>query len=288
MLLVVISIVIVTYNSSRHLVRCLEDIAKQHYPVDEVIVVDNNSADVEKLRAVVMAANMPVRLLESDVNLGYALGANRGTAGIRIDSQFILYVGPDTFLAPNYVGNGIEYLMRTENLGVAAVSGKLLGYDFETGKPTGLIDSTGVDEAWYGRWFDRWQGCHDGPKCDELSADVPALCGTALLCRVECLRSIEKGPPYSVYDSSFFMYKEDIELSLRLRAAGYSLRYNPGMIAYHCRGWDRKKMSRRAKILSARNEAQLNANRGMVKFAYSILKLYFVSRFDGSLRSRNG
>ncbi|MBI3775690.1 MAG: glycosyltransferase family 2 protein, partial [Gammaproteobacteria bacterium] len=253
-------------------------LAQQSESVREVLIVDNRSKDRETLKRELLNSGLKGRVVELDYNLGYAGGANVGTQLVDPASQYVLYVGPDTYLTKDYVKIALRYLSEEQNKLVAAVSGKLLGYDNELQKSTGLIDSTGVCQTWYGRWYDRWQGKKERPATDHLSPDVLALCGTALFCRREALTKLEGISPFSVYDASFFMYKEDIDLSIRLRLAGFVLRYNPNMIAYHCRGWSRSKMSQRAKILSARNEAQLNARRGLVKYLFSCLKLYVVSR----------
>jgi GT2 family glycosyltransferase len=164
------------------------------------------------------------------------------------------------------------------NRSVGAVSGKLLGFDNEMGRPTGLIDSTGIVQTWYGRWYDRGKGRQDSEDAGRWSSVVTALCGTALLCRRTALAKLEAEEPFTIYDGSLFMYKEDIDLSMRLIRAGFEVRYHPTMLAYHCRGWDRRAMSRRAKILSARNEAVINAQVGLMKYFYSCLKLYAVSK----------
>jgi len=40
-----VSVTIVTFNSGRFIKRCLESVLAQRYPLKEIIVVDNGSAD---------------------------------------------------------------------------------------------------------------------------------------------------------------------------------------------------------------------------------------------------
>jgi len=42
-----VSVTIVTYNSGRFIKRCLESVLDQKYPFKEIIVIDNNSSDID-------------------------------------------------------------------------------------------------------------------------------------------------------------------------------------------------------------------------------------------------
>ncbi len=110
----------------------------------------------------------------------------------------------------------------------------MLGFDIQKKKPTGLIDSTGIFRSHWGRWFDRSQGQPYIPSYSWQSENVPALCGALMFCRRQALEQILLSPQ-EVMDQRFFMYKEDIDLSLRLRHQGWTLKFNPYLVAYHCR-----------------------------------------------------
>ena len=163
------------------------------------------------------------------------------------------------------------------NAAVGILTGTLLGFDIHHRRQTGAIDSTGVFQTWYGKWYDRGQGKKWVQPCASASSeDVPAIVGALMFCRTEAIESI-RAPNGDVFDRRFFMYKEDIDLSLRLRKRGWRLVYYPHLICDHCRGWrGRRNMSARARFLSARNELWLcfsNNGRGLV---YSILKFLVV------------
>lgn len=273
-----ISVIIVTYNSDRFIEKCLLSIGHQSRAVDEVIIIDNNSKNTKALWESVENTPVSVNVVELPYNLGYAGAANAALEHVNSNSDYILYVGPDTFLTERYVEDGIMYLENIENFKVGALSGILMGYDIERDVPTGLIDSTGICQKWYGRWYDRDQRKKVEDVSYNSAEEMPALCGTALMCRRSALFAMKELEPYSYYDASLYLYKEDIDLSLRMRAAGFKLHLVPNIVAYHCRGWNRRDMSRRAKILSARNEIQINSNLGLVKYIYSCTKLYAVSR----------
>jgi N-acetylglucosaminyl-diphospho-decaprenol L-rhamnosyltransferase len=88
-----------------------------------------------------------------------------------------------------------------------------------------LVNSTGnvVTRDGYGR--DRgWLQPDAGP---EPEPDVFAFCGAAALLRMAALR--ETGD----FDEDFFLYYEDTDLSWRLRAAGWTIRYEPSAVVRH-------------------------------------------------------
>jgi hypothetical protein len=57
--------------------------------------------------------------------------------------------------------------------------------------------------------------------------DVFLLCGAAVCLRREALDQV------GVFDDDFFMYYEDTDLSWRLQAAGWSIRYAPDAVVRH-------------------------------------------------------
>jgi GT2 family glycosyltransferase len=57
--------------------------------------------------------------------------------------------------------------------------------------------------------------------------EVFAFCGGAVLIRTEALRQA------GVFDDDFFLYYEDTDLSWRLRALGWRIRYQPAAVARH-------------------------------------------------------
>jgi len=65
------------------------------------------------------------------------------------------------------------------------------------------------------------RGQYDRPE------EVFLMCGAAVCLRTEALREV------GVFDDCFFMYYEDTDLSWRLRAAGWSIRYVPDAVVRH-------------------------------------------------------
>ncbi|MHB1627555.1 MAG: glycosyltransferase family 2 protein, partial [Bacilli bacterium] len=95
---VMLSIVIVAYNSRRHLERCLPllaDMKTSH----EIIIVDNGSTD--GTMSWLGEHHRSVRVIRSMENGGYALGNNLGVQAAR--GEYVLLLNPDTEAYPGAV-----------------------------------------------------------------------------------------------------------------------------------------------------------------------------------------
>lgn len=272
------SVIIVTYNSQKYLETCIQALRSQTAPPGAIIIIDNNSADTEYLSH--YQDDPSIHIHYSKENLGFCKGNNMGIEIAPPHSKYILFLNPDAFLTPFFLEKAIHYMEQPSAINLGALSGLLLGYDIQQQKPTGKIDSSGIFQKWYGRWYDRDQG---QPHEEKHSAQeqVPALCGALMFCRKQALDTVLLAP-HTVMDPSFYMYKEDIDLSLRLRKKGWKLAFLPHLIAYHCRGWkaDRSKVSRYLRLMSAKNEMHLHARLYSPYFFYSACKYLAVKLFN--------
>lgn len=271
------AVIIVAYNSQNHLPWCLKALKEQTLLPSQIIVVDSGSHDSSYLME--WEDDPLVFVHRANSNIGFCQGNNLGMAFVKATMQYVLFLNPDAFLTPSFIENACAVMEEKANKKVGALSGILLGYEMQNNRPSGKIDSTGVFRTWYGRWFDRAQG--EDVQLTKMSyyqrEEVPALCGALMFCRLEALRSVELAPNM-VMDSEFFMYKEDIDLSLRLRRQEWSLLFDPALESYHCRGWgqDRKQVSLQFRLMSARNEMRIYERMRSPCYFYSVLKYLLV------------
>ncbi len=261
------AVVIVTHNSQAVLGRCLAALAAQTEPPVLTALIDSGSEDSSYVRAHCQQPGFVVRFAE---NIGFSRANNIGWQAVQQEAEAVLFVNPDAFPAPKSLELACAFL--AENPTVGCVGGRLLGFDAATGQPTGLLDSTGVFRNWHGRWHDRDQG---QPDCGQRSQreEVPAVCGAFLLARRTALEQTAL-PDEAVFDPAFFLYKEDIELSLRLRRAGWKIAYLPEAVAHHCRGWqqNRKAMPAWLRLTAARNEVLLYRRHPSPYILWALLK----------------
>ena len=198
------------------------------------------------------------------------------------ESDYIFLLNPDAFITPRYLEDAISFMEKPENRYCGALTGTTIGYDIHSDRPTGKYDTTGVFPKWYGGWYERGQGMPYQAELYDKVEEIPAICGAVFFCRKSALNDVlVRG--YEILDNTFYMYKEDIDLSIRLRKKRWKLLFVPGLVAYHCRGWnpDRKQMPRKMRLHSARNEISVNAKKlSPVGIVYSSLKYAAVKLFN--------
>jgi len=203
------TVVIVTWNGAQLLPACLDSVLPQGA---QVVVVDNASAD-DTLQ--LLNDRYPgVRVVRSMSNSGFAGGVAQALAVV--DTPITVLLNNDATARDGWLRALLEEVDSPE---VAAVSSKLL-------LPDGLLNSAGgyVTHDGYGHdigFRETDHGQYDAP------TEVMYACGAAAAFRTAALRSI------GGVDPRFFLYYEDVDLSWRLRLAGYSVRYSPAAVAVH-------------------------------------------------------
>ncbi len=244
-----VHIIIVTHNSMLEIPLCLNAIAKQTLQPASVVLVDSGSDQTDYIDQQRPLCSKIIKCK----NIGFSRANNIGLKQVRLGADdIVIFLNPDAFMEKDVLFQVVGHFSR--NPGTGCLTGKLLGYDLDTDQPTGYIDSTGIFRKFYGRWFDRGQGEEDRGQY-QAEQHVPAVCGAFMCCRAAALQSL--GAP--VFDEAFFLYKEDIELSLRIYQKQWNIVYLPSIVVYHCRGWaaQRREMSYSSRLLSAQNEVLL-------------------------------
>lgn len=226
----VVSCILITYNSAKFLPSFFESLrALPGGEVElELIVIDNASSDASgELSKKIWGGEM--KLIENNKNLGYSGAAEQGVRLAR--GKYVLIANPDIVFEPDYIRLLVNKMESDTKIG--AISGKLLKYDFSENKKTKIVDSAGLVMHKNRRCVDRGQGGDDCGQFDKAE-EVFGVTGAAPLYRKSALVDCEIGG--AVFDPDFFMYKEDVDISWRLRLLGYSCFYLPQAVAYHGRG----------------------------------------------------
>ena len=222
-----VSIIVVAHNDEADLPHSVSSALAQRGVRVETIVVDNDSSDgsSEAARGV---GGEAVRLVKLPENVGFAAAMN---LGIGLSSgRYVLALNPDCRLEPRFAAILTERLDGRPDVGSA--SGKLFRADGADLHPTGRLDSTGIYQTPTGRHFDRGSG-EDAAGRYMAEEEVFGATGAAGFYRREALETarITTG----VFDSDFFLYREDADLSWRLQSLGWKCLYVPEAVAYHRR-----------------------------------------------------
>ncbi len=209
------SIVIPNWNGLAHLPTCLEALRAQTYPRLEAIVVDNASGDGSQ--DYITHEYPEVRLLALDRNLGLTGGNNFGFRAA--NGELLVSLNNDTEAEPGFVESLVTALRDHPEAGMAAA--KMLLFDRrDTLHSAG--DGYGVDGIPFNRGV--WQR-------DEGQFDRPGWifggCGGAVAYRRAMLDQV------GLFDESFFMYCEDVDLNWRSQLAGWKCWYTPEAVVYH-------------------------------------------------------
>lgn len=210
-----VSAVVVTHNSREHVARCLTSIRESEHPVDEIIVIDHCSTDgtVDFVRREFTR----VCMLSFTDNPGFGEGCNRGCRGGSGD--YILFVNPDATIEPACLGRLSHALDAEERLAIA-VPKIVLSSEPAVLNSTGLAVNS-VGHAWDRGFLERDNGQY------ERSEHVLAGSGCVLFVRRDVFREL------GGFDSSYFLYYEDLDLCWRAWLAGYTVRYVPDAVARH-------------------------------------------------------
>lgn len=112
-----VSVVVITYNSSATVVETLESIKKQTYPNIELIVTDDCSKDdTVRVSQQWIASNdhrfVRTLIVKSDKNTGVSPNCNRGWK--KAEGKWIKFIAGDDRLLPNCIMDYIDYIQSNK------------------------------------------------------------------------------------------------------------------------------------------------------------------------------
>lgn len=208
-----VHVLVVNWNGRQHLEAGLPSLLDAAYLGSQVIVLDNGSTDGSQGW---IAANFPwVHLVELGRNLGFAAANNAGMRlALAAGADYVALLNNDTRVEPDWLD---------ELVGVAEAD------------PTAAICQA-RQRTWDGqheirfRFIPEWceaEAEHRPVGEAGPPAPTPFASGCAMLIRCNALRRI------GLFDERYFMYVEDVDLTLRAWIAGYRALDVPASIVYH-------------------------------------------------------
>ncbi len=208
-----LTVIIPTWNRARLLERCLSSLARQRVSCP-VLVVDNGSTDSSRE---MLETRFPgVEVLALEENQGFARAVNRGI--LHCSSDFVALLNNDTEVDPGWVEAGLAAFDRNPSYWFLA--SRMMDY-----RQRNRIDSAGDGYDRTGMPFKRGRG----DPCELHSRSRPVLGASAgaAFYRRELFDRI------GLFDETYYMYLEDVDLSLRAQLTGHPCLYVPEAVVYH-------------------------------------------------------
>jgi GT2 family glycosyltransferase len=219
-----VAVILVNWNGRAHLATCLAALASQTYADHSVVVVDNASTDGS---VAWLERDWPdVHVLALPENVGFAAANNRAIA-VTV-TPWVALLNNDTAPEPDW----LAALVATAAAGgprLASVASRMVFM----AEPH-ILNSTGIAVDAAGIAWDRLGGA----PAEAGNAPSPvfgASAGAALFRRAaldDVAEPVRSGP-VRVFDESFFMYLEDVDLAWRLRLRDWSSEYAPAAWVRH-------------------------------------------------------
>jgi GT2 family glycosyltransferase len=222
-----ISIIIVNYNTSAHLDKCLSSIYTFTKNITfEIIVVDNNSPNREIKN--LSCKYSDTKFIFREVNDGFGAGCNYGAK--MATGKYLAFINPDTVFSNNVLNELVEKLKCDNKLGVCSPM---------------FIDSNGdiaftfnyfPDIYWemcefFGRGYERRINKLLSRKEIIEKSQKPCLVdwvtGACIVIKNEVFQKVNG------FDDNFFLYYEDVDLQYRIRKLGYEIAILPNRFVFH-------------------------------------------------------
>lgn len=246
-----VSVIIPCYNGMKFLPVCLPSVASLDYPSLEIIIIDDLSTDQS---VQFIQKNYPqFRLVRHAENRGFATTVDEGIWMSK--GKYLFLLNQDTVHPADYLKKCITRL--EENPDLAAITGKVYKFDFETVTPSKIIDSVGIVMLKNRRVLDHGQGAEDQGQFD-VAGPVFGISGQNALYRRKALEDVAIPVPgrehREIFDRDFFMYKEEVDLAWRLQLFGWQSWYEPTAVAWHGRATSAVRRTNNLEILANRNK----------------------------------
>jgi len=213
-----LSFVIPTYNSIKHIRKCLDSIFTQLPRDTEVIVIDNNSTD---FTTDLIERDYPeVRIIRNKTNMGSSRARNQGIEASSGD--YIIFMDSDAYLKGGFF-SALERILKRIPSYVSSVSPKILKSD------SNQIFSCGLYVSLLYKTYDVGQGMREDLFSKPFVVDGPNSCCAVF--KREFLEKMKQKRGY--FDEDFFFLFEDAEMALRLKERGYQTLFAPELACYH-------------------------------------------------------
>lgn len=234
-----LSVIIVNYNVKHFIEQCLFSVLKASENIScEVFVVDNNSVDGS---VTLIKEKFPqINLIVNKVNTGFSVANNQAIKLAK--GKYVLLLNPDTVVQEDTFTKVIKFMDENPEaggLGVKMLDGQgNFAPESKRGLPTpevAFYKMFGFSKLFpKSKRFGKYHLSY--LPIDEVN-EIDVMSGAFMLIRKSVLDVIGS------LDETFFMYGEDIDLSYRIKKAGFKNYYFPETQIIHYKGESTKRSS---------------------------------------------
>lgn len=256
-----LDIIIVNWNSGIQLRDCLLSIREHGADqVRQVVVVDNASVD-HSLNAIECVAHpVPTRVIHNTENKGFARACNQGAE--LSQSKYLLFLNPDARLLNSSLSAPLAFLNQKEHSNVGICGIQLIDENGHVSRTCARYPSVGMFAVQalglsklsrlksLSHHMDEWD---HGSTCE-----VDHVIGAFYWIRRSLFESL------GGFDERFFVYLEDLDLSLRARQAGWKSVFLAEAQAFHAGGGTSEQVKALRLFYSLRSRLQY----GFKHFSY--------------------
>jgi GT2 family glycosyltransferase len=233
-----LTIIIVTYNSDLEIRKCLKSIIeKTHNTTYEIIVIDNNSAD---MTVQIIKSEFPkVKLIINQNNVGFGAANNQGLRESKSKYAFIL--NPDTELKNNAIDVLFNFMEAYKNDKVWCTGAKLFNQNdvpeiLENRLRSirlALLEQSFLDRIFKNTWRKLFYIKHN----PQLTAPIKVrfVCGCDMFVKREIFEKL------GYFNEKFFLYFEEEDISFRAQRLSFISFIIPQAEIFHIQGQSTRK-----------------------------------------------
>lgn len=212
-----VSVIIVSWNSAKHLSQCLDSLSLQTIQDFEIILIDNGSSDGGTDGLQQKYPKLDLRLERLTSNVGFAAANNMGADWAR--GRWLALLNTDAFPEPDWLEKLLQAAATHEEFSFFA------SRQLQANAPE-LLDGAGDSYHISGLGWRRYYNLRSENHALQAE-EVFSPCGAAALyLREDFLQA-------GGFDQDYFSYFEDVDLGFRLRLNGKKCLYVPQAVVRH-------------------------------------------------------
>ena len=214
-----IHLIVLTWNNVNILEKCLESIEKIDRNDFKVSIVDNCSSD--NTTEMINEKFPHYSLIRNIENLRYAGGYNSALNQIAFsDDEYVILLNDDTIVSRDFIDELVFPLLNDQKSIISVPK---------------ILYASNINKVWYaGGNVNFWKGIishvgirdFDGPKYSFIN-ETDYATGCCFCIKYSDFKKL------NYFDLGFYMYCEDVDLSLRAKALNRTIIYNPKSVILH-------------------------------------------------------